>query len=341
MDARQSRYDIPAYTEGWFQVAWTKDLRRGALKKVRQFGRDFTLFRGEDGRVGLIDDVCPHLGAHFSEGGCVKGNTVRCPYHGWEFDRSGACVKIPYANKIPKKAEVGSYTVVEKHGLIFMYRDKAGTRPDATIPPIHDFHVGDYVEPSTFEFTIRIHGQDIMENSVDSPHFWAVHGHAMPKNEFFTENDELRVDQTSSVHRFGHTMHFKIEFHMVEPGFHYLHFPQLPGGAKAFVFSSIVPVDEEFTNHRLTVMVKKSAIPGYSQILQRFITWQMIKTYKEDKQIWEHKEYHSRPVLCEGDGSIMKLRKWFSQFYEPQDEAPPSPGKRSHALGVVSSVQDS
>lgn len=340
MGTRQSRYDIPAYTEGWFQVAWTKDLGRGELKKVRQFGQDFTLFRGQDGRVGLIDDVCPHLGAHFSEGGCVKGNAVRCPYHAWQFDRDGACVEIPYAKKIPKNAKVGSYTVVEKHGLIFMYRDKAGSRTDAELPPIHDFHVGDYVEASTYEFKIRIHGQDIMENSVDSPHFAAVHGHAMPTNDFFTERDELRVDQTSSVHRFGQTLHFKIEFHMVEPGFHYMFFPQLPGG-EAFVFSSIVPVDEEFTNHRLTLMVKKSPIPGYSKLLQRFITWQMMKTYKEDMQIWEHKEYHSRPVLCDGDGSIMKLRKWYAQFYEPQDDASPSKAKRSHALGVVSPVQDS
>ncbi len=320
MSRAAPRYDIPAYTEGWFQVAWSKDLGRGQLKKVKQFGREYTLFRGEDGKVGLIDDVCPHLGAHFSEGGCVKGNSVRCPYHAWEFDRSGACTAIAYAKKIPKNARVQAYTVAEKHGLIFMYRDKAGSAPDIELPPIHGFDPRDYLEPKTYEFKIRIHGQDIMENSVDSPHFWAVHGHAMPTNEFFTEQGELRVDQTSSVHRFGQTLHFKIEFHMVEPGFHYMFFPTLPAGAQAFVFSSIVPVDEEFTNHRLTMMVRKNRIPGYSKILQRFITWQMMKTYEEDRQIWEHKEYHSRPVLCDGDGSIMKLRKWYAQFYEAQNE---------------------
>ena len=340
MGSEQRRYDIPAYTEGWFQVAWSKDLAKGQLKKVRQFGRDYVLFRGEDGKVGIIDDVCPHLGAHFSEGGTVAGNSVRCPYHAWEFDRTGTCTRIAYAKKIPKNARVSAYTVVEEHGLIFMYRDKAGSTPEPTLPPIQDFDARDYADAKTFEFKIRIHGQDIMENSVDSPHFWAVHGHEMPTNRFFTEGDELRVDQTSSVHRFGQELHFKIEFHMVEPGFHYMHFPRLPGGAKAFVFSSIVPVDEEYTNHRLTVMVKKTAIPGYSRVLRKFITWQMMKTYHEDRQIWEHKEYHSRPVLCDGDGSIMKLRKWYAQFYEPQDDAPPSKAKRSPALGVLSPVQD-
>ncbi len=334
--ANARRYDIPSYTEGWFQIAWSKDLRRGELKKVTQFGREYTLFRGEDGKVGVIDDVCPHLGAHFSEGGCVKGNSVRCPYHAWEFDRTGACTGIAYAKKIPKKARVAAYTVVEKYGLIFMYRDKDGTAPDKDLPPIHDFDPGEYLDPKTFEFRIRIHGQDIMENSVDSPHFWAVHGHAMPTNKFFHEHGELRVDQVSSVHRFGAELNFKIEFHLVEPGFHYLHFPRLPGGAKAFVFSSIVPVDDEYTNHRLTVMMKKTSIPGYSRVLRKFITWQMMKTYREDMQIWEHKEYHSRPVLCDGDGSIMKLRKWYAQFYEPTDEtSAPGPAKRSRSLEVV------
>lgn len=318
---KRRRYDIPPYSEGWFQIAWSKDLERGALKKVRQFGREYTLFRGRDGRVGLLDDVCPHLGAHFSEGGCVKGNSVRCPYHHWAFGRDGQCTDIPYAKKIPPKAVVGAHTVVEKYGLIFMYRNQAGTAPDYPLPTIENYEPRDYLSASHYEFHIRIHGQDIMENSVDSPHFKAVHGHAMPVNEFYEEGRELRVTQTSSVHRFGVNLDFRIEFYMVEPGFHYVHFPTLPGGAHGLVFSSIVPVDEEYTNHRLTVQIRKTRIPGYSRILRRFITWQMMKTYYEDMQIWESKEYHSRPVLCDGDGAIMKLRRWYARFHDPVEGA--------------------
>jgi hypothetical protein len=45
----------------------------------------------------------------------------------------------------------------------------------------------------------------------------------------------------------------------------------------------------------------------------------MMKTYREDMRIWENKEYHAHPVLCDGDGSIMKLRKWFAGFLDPRD----------------------
>lgn len=320
MADRKGRYDIPAYSQGWFQLGWSDDLQRGQLKKVRQFGTTFTLFRGHDGHVGLIDDICPHLGAHFSEGGCVKGNAVRCPYHHWSFDRTGACTDIPYAKKIPVKARVGAHTVVERYGMIFMYRDEAGAAPTYDLPEIPGFDPEQYCEPAKYEFAVRIHGQDIMENSVDSAHFYAVHGHAMPHNAFEDAPDELQITQTTSVHRFGTEINFKMIFHLIEPGFHYVDFPQLPG-TTAMVFSSVVPVDEEYTNHRMTFSIKKTRVPGWSRVVRRFLLWQMMKTYHEDMQIWENKEYHSRPVLCDGDKGIMKLRRWYGRFLDGQ--APP------------------
>jgi len=319
---KELRYDIPPYYQGWFQLGWSKDLRVGQLKKVKQFGQTFTMFRGADGKVGLLNDVCPHLGAHFSDGGCVKGNSVQCPYHAWRFDRTGRCTEIPYAKKIPVKARVESHHVEEAYGLIFMYRDKDGTTPKYPLPSIENFDQSEFMEPYTYDFKVRIHGQDIMENSVDSPHFWAVHGHAMPVNEFAEDGRQLRISQTSCVQRLGTTLNFRLEFHMVEPGFHYVHFPTLPAGATALVFSSLVPADEEYTNHRMTMMIRKSKIPGFSKILRRFIDWQMMKTYHEDMQIWESKEYHSRPILCDGDGSIMKLRRWYAQFHDPVEPTP-------------------
>jgi len=175
--------------------------------------------------------------------------------------------------------KVGAHTVRERYGMIFMYRNHAGTDPDYDLPVIDGFDANEFTTPQTYEFKIRIHGQDIMENSVDSPHFWAVHGHAIPVNEFHEVDEDLRITQTTSVDRFGQNLKFRLEFHMKEPGFHYVHFPQLPGGATALVFSSIVPVDEEYTNHRLTLRVRKSRIPGYSRLIRRFILWQMMKNY--------------------------------------------------------------
>lgn len=309
------RISLPPYTRGWFQIGWSSDLKRGELKKIRQFGTSFAMFRGKDGKVGVIDDICPHLGAHFSEGGTVQGNAVRCPYHHWCFDRSGDCVDIPYAKKIPAKARVGTYHVAERYGLIFMYHSQDGARPPAELPMMDDFVEQQYDRPATYEFAIRIHGQDIMENSVDSAHFRAVHGHNTPENFFHEEGKELRITQAVSLRRFGVLLKGRLEFHMIEPGFHYLHFPQVMG-TQAQVFSSIVPIDAQSTNHRLTIWIRKSMVPGWSRILRHFVVSEMMRTYHEDMQIWENKEYLPHPVLCDGDGSIMKLRRWYAQFFE-------------------------
>jgi len=279
------------------------------------------MFRGKDGQVGVIDDICPHLGAHFSEGGTVQENAVRCPYHHWCFDRAGACVDIPYAKKIPAKARVGSHAVAERYGLIFMYHSKAGEAPRSSLPMMEKFSSDDYDKPATYDFAIRIHGQDIMENSVDSAHFRAVHGHNTPENHFTEEGRELRITQMVSMRRFGVLLKGHLEFHMIEPGFHYVHFPHV-AGAEARVFSSIVPIDDEKTNHRLTIWIRKSMVPGWSRLLRHFVVSEMMRTYHEDMQIWENKEYLPHPVLCDGDGAIIKLRRWYSQFFETTEQKP-------------------
>ncbi len=318
---KEPRYPIPFYSEGWFQIAWTKDLPPGQLRKVHQFGTDYVLFRAHNGELALLGDVCPHLGAHFSEGGTVVGNSIRCPYHNWEFGTDGVCSNIPYSDSIPVKARTPALTVVERYGMIFMYRNKAGTPPTYDLPEIEDFDEDSYTKPATYEFTVRIHGQDIMENSVDSPHFAAVHGHDMPVNSFKSEGEELRITQDTGVNFLGIHLKARLEFHMIEPGFHYLHFPEVPG-PPAHVFSSIVPIDEEHVSHRLTFRVKRSRIPFMSAIARKFLIWRMMVTYREDMRIWQSKDYQKHPVLCDGDGSIMKLRRWYAQFYDPCEVEP-------------------
>jgi phenylpropionate dioxygenase-like ring-hydroxylating dioxygenase large terminal subunit len=217
------------------------------------------------------------------------------------------------------KACTRAHTVVERYGMIFMYRDKAGATASYPLPEIENFDPSEYGPPAKYDIEIRIHGQDIMENSVDSAHFAAVHGHEMPHNDFRLDGSALRVTQRTAVQRFGTTLRARLEFHLVEPGFHYVHFPEMPG-PQAHVFSSIVPVDEHRVRHRLSVRIKKSRVPLLSGIARRFLLWQMMKTYREDMQIWETKQYLARPVLCDGDGAIMKLRRWYAQFFDTPDE---------------------
>lgn len=62
-------------------------------------GEHFAVFRGEDGRINVLDAMCPHLGANIAIGGVVSGDCIQCPFHGWVFSGStGKCVRIPYSD---------------------------------------------------------------------------------------------------------------------------------------------------------------------------------------------------------------------------------------------------
>lgn len=46
-----------------------------------------------------MDSYCAHMGGNLAAGGRVIGNCIECPFHGWTFDSTGKCVRIPYAQK--------------------------------------------------------------------------------------------------------------------------------------------------------------------------------------------------------------------------------------------------
>ncbi|PSL17098.1 Rieske 2Fe-2S domain-containing protein [Shimia abyssi] len=57
-------------------------------------GQRLVLFRDDDGKMGLIGRQCPHRGADLCYGR-LEDNGLRCPFHGWHFDRTGQCVEQP------------------------------------------------------------------------------------------------------------------------------------------------------------------------------------------------------------------------------------------------------
>ena len=85
----------PGIPNGWFAVAFSRDLQVGEVKRIRYFERELVLFRTREGHPKVLDAYCSHLGAHLAEGGRVIGETIRCPFHAWQYDGSGQCVSIP------------------------------------------------------------------------------------------------------------------------------------------------------------------------------------------------------------------------------------------------------
>jgi phenylpropionate dioxygenase-like ring-hydroxylating dioxygenase large terminal subunit len=83
-------------------------------------GRPYVLFRDDEGQLGLIGRHCPHRGADLCYGR-LEDNGLRCPFHGWHFDRTGQCVEQPAepeGSRMFTQIKVPMIPVREKDGVI-------------------------------------------------------------------------------------------------------------------------------------------------------------------------------------------------------------------------------
>src|SRR3954462_3641567 len=100
--------------------------------RVRLLGEDMVAFRDTEGRVGLVTQACPHRGASLFFGRNEEAG-LRCVYHGWKFDTSGACIDMPSEppeSNFKSKVHIGAYPCVEKAGIIWTYMGTRETPPD-------------------------------------------------------------------------------------------------------------------------------------------------------------------------------------------------------------------
>ena len=79
----------------WQPIAASEEMPPGGDPlPVRIMSEDLVLFRDDQDRLGLIGLHCPHRGTDLSYGRVEDGG-LRCLYHGWLFDRNGACLDQP------------------------------------------------------------------------------------------------------------------------------------------------------------------------------------------------------------------------------------------------------
>jgi phenylpropionate dioxygenase-like ring-hydroxylating dioxygenase large terminal subunit len=106
----------------------------GAPVRVRLLGEDLVAFRDTDGKIGLIEEQCPHRGASLFYGRNEECG-LRCTYHGWKFDVTGQCTdQRSELNSFAHKIKITSYPVHESGGIVWTYMG-----PAETMTPFRDF----------------------------------------------------------------------------------------------------------------------------------------------------------------------------------------------------------
>jgi 5,5'-dehydrodivanillate O-demethylase len=142
---------------------------------VRLLGEDLVLYKTRAGTFGLIEEACPHRRASLAFGIPTDGG-IRCPYHGWEFDGSGACIAQPNepdASRFHEKVRTPAYPVEALGGLLFAY---LGPAPAPQVPR-YDGFVAEGAIRMIGRAVVPCNWLQIMENSVDPVHTEWLHGH--------------------------------------------------------------------------------------------------------------------------------------------------------------------
>ena len=108
----------------WQPAALTEELDGPRpVVSVTLLGEDLVLFRDELGSLGLIDRACPHRGVDLTYGRLEDGG-LRCPFHGWLFDTTGACLQTPAeppGSTFHTRVRTGCHPVVERNGIVWAW----------------------------------------------------------------------------------------------------------------------------------------------------------------------------------------------------------------------------
>jgi len=100
--------------------------------RVKLLGEELVAFRDTNGRVGLLEEYCPHRLASLFLGRNEECG-LRCVYHGWKFDVDGACVEMPSepeATSFKDRVRQRAYPTIEKAGVVWAYLGPPDKRPE-------------------------------------------------------------------------------------------------------------------------------------------------------------------------------------------------------------------
>jgi phenylpropionate dioxygenase-like ring-hydroxylating dioxygenase large terminal subunit len=194
LDSKKKMVSGMYLRNAWYVAAWSDDLADGQLLPRTILKQPVVLYRKSDGNVAALEDRCPHRFAPLHMGKIVNGDAVQCPYHGLEFDSSGACVLNPHGTKnIPPRARVRSYPVTEKHKAIWIWMGER--EPDLAKVP--DFSVLDNVPEmhatKRDRITIRANYELIIDNLLDLSHTSYLHDGILGNSD--TVESEIAVEQ--------------------------------------------------------------------------------------------------------------------------------------------------
>ncbi|GIH71367.1 Rieske 2Fe-2S domain-containing protein [Sphaerimonospora thailandensis] len=317
------------FARGWHCLGLSEKFKDGKPHTVRAFGQKLVVFQSGDGKLNVLDAYCRHMGGDLSQG-TIKGNEIACPFHDWRWGGDGRCTEIPYSRRVPRRARTAAWPTLDQDGMLFLWNDPEGNPPPAevTIPRIEGATSDGWTDWVWNETVVHTNCREVIDNVVDMAHFFYVHN-SFPtffKNVFEGHvatqymNGTARADMTQhakdgALKMLGNTSvasYYGPSFMIDDLTYHYEGMD-----VQAVLLNCHYPIDaNSFVLHSGIIVERSEKFPGEAaDEMARTMSKYILSGFNQDVEIWRNKTRIDNPLLCEEDGPVYQLRRWYEQFY--------------------------
>ncbi len=146
----------------------------GAPVRMRLLGEDLVAFRDSDGRLGVVDEHCPHRRASLALGRNEESG-LRCLYHGWKIDVDGNVIDMPSEPRescLAQKVRHTAYPSREAGGFVWVWMGPAGEIPEFEPPA---WAPSANIRTSVVKIPIGCNWAQVLEGAIDSAHSSTLH----------------------------------------------------------------------------------------------------------------------------------------------------------------------
>ena len=161
----------------WYVAGFCEELPQGKLTGQTIASKPLVIWRGDDGKVVAFDGRCMHKRMPLKDGRLLPDGTVECVYHGFCYDNTGACVRIPSQPDvaIPSRAALKPFPVIEQDGLVWVWPGDPA-RIGAVRPP-RSAEVGSdpWASVNSDATLVPANYRLLIENLLDITHFYPLH----------------------------------------------------------------------------------------------------------------------------------------------------------------------
>ncbi|WP_028936235.1 Rieske 2Fe-2S domain-containing protein [Pseudonocardia spinosispora] len=317
------------YARGWHCLGLAEPFRDGKPHAVHAFGTKLVVFADSSGDLKVLDGYCRHLGGDLTQG-TIKGDAVACPFHGWQWGGEGRCVSIPYAKRVPPRARTRKWLTCEENKQLFIWHDPQGREPgpELAIPRIEGAFSEDWSDWTWNSIHIEgSHCREIIDNVVDMAHFFYVHfgfptyfknvfeGHVA--TQYLNTRARPDVASNSAYSEKDDALRSEASYYGPSYMIDYLTHDFKGFPLDVVLINSHYPTSQNSFMLHWGVIVQKPA--GLSREQANKLAAKFSKGteagFLQDVEIWKNKTRIDNPLLCEEDGPLYQLRRWYEQFY--------------------------